>query len=343
MTTNRQGTIPAVTAERMRQGAASAVSCLNIAATDRVVIITDVAREHIAHLVAEAARARGATALVLRLEDYGARPMTTFPDDLRADLTAALPTATYYIATAQPGEVTMRMGLLPYLSETLKVRHGHMIGITDALMCDGMCSDYDAVYTLTMQVYQIVRAARQIRVTSAKGTDLTATFSPSLRWVPCHGRYHQQGEWGNLPEGETFTSSENVEGRLVVDLLGDFFSEKYGLLDDPVTFTIEGGQITAIDCARADLREELTRHFYDAENGRRVGEFAIGTLAGLDHLTGNLLQDEKLPGIHVAFGNPYPHYTGADWASSVHVDVIPTRCTITVDDRVIMRDGVFDL
>jgi leucyl aminopeptidase (aminopeptidase T) len=325
----------------MRQGARGAIACLGIKGTDRVTIVTDTERRHIATLVAEEARARGATATMVLLEDYGERPITAFPDRLRAALEQAAPTATYYIATARPGEVAMRMVLRPFLTETLKVRHGHMIGITDELMCDGMCANYDAVYELTMKVYEIVRAARQIHVTSARGTDLTATFDPALKWVPSHGRYHEQGTWGNLPEGETFTSPAGVEGRLVVDLLGDFFSEKYGLLDDPVTFTLAGGQITAIDCRRADLRDVLQRHFYGAENGRRAGEFAIGTLAGLDHLTGNLLQDEKLPGVHVAFGNPYQHETGATWASPIHVDVIPTRCTIEVDGRAIMRDGTF--
>jgi hypothetical protein len=35
------------------------------------------------------------------------------------------------------------------------------------------------------------------------------------------------------------------------------------------------------------------------------------TLEGLAALTENLLQDEKMPGLHVAFENPYPEFTGA--------------------------------
>ena len=46
---------------------------------------------------------------------------------------------------------------------------------------------------------------------------------------------------------------------------------------------------------------------------------------------------------HVAFGNPYPQFTGADWDANIHVDVIPTCCTIEVDGRVIMRDGEFTI
>jgi aminopeptidase len=78
-------------------------------------------------------------------------------------------------------------------------------------------------------------------------------------------------------------------------------------------------------------------------NGNRAGEFAIGTLTSLTKLSGNLLQDEKMPGLHVAFGNPYPEFTGADWDAQIHVDVIPTSCTIEVDGREIMRDGKFTI
>ena len=65
-------------------------------------------------------------------------------------------------------------------------------------------------------------------------------------------------------------------------------------------------------------------------------------ISGCSKLTGNLLQDEKLPGIHVAFGNPYPAETGAKWSSPVHVDVIPLRCTIEMDGEIVMTDGKFD-
>jgi leucyl aminopeptidase (aminopeptidase T) len=79
-----------------------------------------------------------------------------------------------------------------------------------------------------------------------------------------------------------------------------------------------------------------------AENGRRVGEFAIGTNIGLSRLVGNLLQDEKMPGVHIAFGRPYPEETGATWTSSVHVDLVPARCSVLMDGDIVMSDGRFD-
>ena len=333
-----------VTPERLRQGARNAARCMGIRPDDRVAIITDDARADLAALVADACLERGtAPPATLRLEQYGTRPLTSLPDALRADLATARPTVTYYIATAQPGELGLRQPLLPYLSRELRVRHGHMIGIDAAVMADAMCADYDRVYERTMQVYEVARVARSIHVSSTKGSDLTATFSPDLRWVPCHGRYTEQGAWGNLPEGETFTSPATLEGRLVADVLGDYFSAKYGVLADPVTFIIEDSRIAEIQTPDSVLAEELRRHFWDAPNGRRAGEYAIGTLEGLSGLTGNLLQDEKMPGLHVAFGNPYPEATGADWTSPVHVDCVVSGCTIVVDGATIMRDGLFTI
>ena len=333
-----------ITPERLRQGAASAARCMGVRSDDRVLIITDDARADIAALVADACLERSAVSpTTLRLEQYGTRPLTSLPDAMRADLAAARPTVTYYIATAQPGELGLRRPLLPYLSRELRTRHGHMIGIDAAVMADAMCADYDRVYERTMQVYEIARVARTIHVASTKGSDLTATFSPDLRWVPCHGRYTEQGAWGNLPEGETFTSPATLEGRLVADVLGDYFSAKYGVLADPVIFIIQDSHIAEIQTPDAALAEELRRHFWDAPNGRRAGEYAIGTLEGLSGLTGNLLQDEKMPGLHVAFGNPYPEATGADWSSPVHVDCVVSGCTIAVDGTTIMRDGLFTI
>ncbi len=340
MTTNEHASV-SVSPERLDQGARSAAACLNIHEGDVVFIISDDARAGLAARVAAAAAARGGAVTVKRLEEYGARPLTTMPDRLREDLKTIAPTATYYIATAQKGELGLRQPMLPFLVQELNVRHGHMIGITDEVMADGMCADYDRIYTRTMQVYDLARQARTIHVTSQKGTDVTATFRPDWTWIPCHGRYHAQGSWGNLPEGETFTAPATLEGVIVADVLGDYFSEKYGVLEHPVTFVIKDSHIEEIHAGDPALEEELHRHFWDAPNGRRAGEFALGTLEGLSGLTGNLLQDEKLPGLHVAFGNPYPHFTGADWESSVHVDVVPVNCTVEIDGQTIMRDGVF--
>jgi aminopeptidase len=329
--------------ERLQYGAENAVRCMGVNSQDRVFIITDYERENIARRIAVAALDRHADVSIRFLEHYGTRPLTAFPEELRNDLLQSKPTVSFYIATAKAGEIKFRIPLLPFLIKELNVRHGHMIGIDEEIMAAGMCADYDEVFSLTNQVYDLVRNAETIHVTSAKGSDVTATFHKDWQWIPSHGRYDVQGKWGNLPEGEVFTAPATVDGVLVCDVLGDFFSEKYGVLEHPIRITVKQGYITEVSSEDEALAKEVKDYLFSTSNGNRAGEFAIGTLTSLTKFSGNLLQDEKMPGLHVAFGNPYPEFTGADWNAKIHVDVIPSCCTIEVDGFTIMRDGTFTI
>jgi aminopeptidase len=329
--------------EYMRIGARNAVyTCMGIASADRVFILTDRMTHGIGLLLCEEALATGAEVLLRDVEQYADRPVRALPEALRADLRGFRPSVTFYAASAQPGEVAFRTELRMFLLNDLQVRHAHMVGISSQVMLEGMRSDYALVASVTQAVYDMATVASEIHATTPDGTDLLATLDPLLRWVPCTGIYHLPGMWGNLPEGETFTCPQSVEGTLVAHVVGDHFSERYGVLREPVVVDIHDGRATRIRCADRSLADELIEYLDAAENGRRVGEFAIGTNIGLKHLIGNLLQDEKMPGIHVAFGRPYPEETGATWSSPVHVDLVPARCTVSLDGETIMTDGLFD-
>lgn len=329
--------------EAMRMGARVAVlTCMGVTSADRVCVLTDHMAHGIGRALSEEASDAGATVILHDLEQFGERPITALPESLRSELLAFRPTVTFYAASSQPGEISFRIGLRVFLLNDLNVRHAHMPGITSQLMLQGMRTDYRVIASVTRSVYDMARLARTIHVTTPDGTDLTAGLDPALRWVPCTGIYHRSGQWGNLPEGETFTSPQSLDGVLVVHMLGDYFSEKYGILKQPLEITIKEGWVTGVSGANQAVADEFSAYLASAENGKRAGEFAIGTNVSLKQPVGNLLQDEKIPGIHVAFGNPYPDETGALWSSSVHVDVIPLRCTITIDDETIMTDGQFD-
>jgi leucyl aminopeptidase (aminopeptidase T) len=321
-------------------------TCMGVTATDRVVVITDDATAApIGGALAAEAEAAGAAAVLLRLEGFGTRPFTGPPAEaLVTAIRAAAPTVTFYAAQAQPGEIAFRMPLMDFLIRELGARHGHLIGIDERSVREGLSADYGLIARLTERVAEWVRPARRIAVASPRGTDLVAEFSPDLRWQPCPGLYHTPGTWGNLPEGEIFTSPARVDGILAGEVIGDFFSQRYGVLPAPLRLHIADSRITNVEADDESVRaigRELLDYLRAAANGDRAGEFAIGTNIGLRHLTGNLLQDEKIPGLHIAFGNPYPHETGATWRSTVHVDIVSTGTTITVDGRTLMRDGRF--
>jgi len=333
----------AVDAATIARGAENAVAtCLAVRPDDRVVVFTDAATNAIGSALAQAATARGADVTTIVLEDLGTRPLDGVPAGLLERLDALAPTVSVFAAQGQAGEIRFRIPLGRHLQGSLRTRHGHMIGIDPTLMATGMQVDYRRVAAATMAVYQRVRDARTITARNADGTDLTAHFDPAhAAWVPWTGLLHEQGDWGNLPEGETFTCPVRVDGTLTARLIGDHFSKTHGLLDVPLRITLVDGLATAVEHPDAGLRDAFWSHLTRAVNGTRVGEFAIGTNVGLSAPTGNLLQDEKLPGLHVAFGDPYGHLTGAAWQSDVHVDVIPFDIDLDVDGESLLRAGAF--
>ena len=321
--------------------------CMNITREDKVFVITDLRTLSIGKaLISESNKMEAQTRMV-KLEEYGVRPMTEVPPALIKEMVNFKPTVTYFAADGQEGEVKMRMALTVEIQKTFTEldlpmpRHGHMIGITDRLIREGMTANYAEINHLTFKILDLVKDAKTIKVTSQKGTDITATFNPDYKWVPCHGLYHSAGDWGNLPEGEIFTCPETLNGTIVADVLGDYFSPKYGVLDSPMTIKVKDSVVEEVSCQDQAIADEFMAYLKSTENGLRVGEFAIGTNTAVSELSGNLLQDEKIPGIHVAFGNPIGYETGADWTSDVHVDVVPVNCTIHIDEKLIMKDGTF--
>ena len=327
-------------------GARNAVRvCLNVSGADRVAVVRDRVCAEIADAIEEEVRATGAEIRSWTMEDHVKRPATEFPRAIADGILKFRPTASYFIGSGQRGELAFRQPMLHLLADQLGCRHGHMIGIDENLMTDGMAADYEEIYRVTQQVWQVVRTASRIEVATRKGTELAATFSRDRKWIPCDGRYWEQHRWGNLPEGETFTAPLSVDGVIAAEEMGDWFAAKYGLLAEPVLMRVKGGRLVSYETSDPQLRADIEAYMAQHPESNRVGEFAIGTNVGLTKIVGNFLQDEKFPGVHIAFGDPYGAHTGAPWKSSTHIDVVGLQFNIWLGDaegeEQIMRDGEF--
>ncbi|MGH7911715.1 MAG: aminopeptidase [Candidatus Dormibacteraceae bacterium] len=321
-------------------GARNAVRvCLGVGPTDRVAMIDDRDRKDISDAILEEAEAAGAKAERFTIEDWIDRPALHFPDPLRAALDAFAPTVSFFVGGGQPGELAFRHPLLEMVREK-QLRHGHMIGITRELMLDGMAGDYEEIYRVTQAAYQRVKEARLIEVRTALGTDLRATFNPDWRWIPADGRYREPGQWGNLPEGEVFTAPQQLDGLLVGEEMGDHFAPAYGLFEEPVRIEVAQSRVRRVSMpGHPEIVREIEAYLRQHPESNRAAEFAIGTNVGLTRIVGNFLQDEKFPGNHVAFGDPYGSETGADWEAPSHVDVLASRADIWVDGERLMDTG----
>lgn len=324
----------------LQEGARTAVEvCMAVRGGEHVLVLTDRLTFEVGKAISEAAEkvTRGNVKLLV-LEDYVERPAKELPQPILELIPWA--NVTFYAAESKPGELAIRG---PFIQTALKyARHGHMPSVTRELMETGMCADYHEISDLTRKVEQVVKTCRKAQVTTKAGTELEVEFNPAWRWKVCDGLYPDKGMWGNLPEGEIFTAAYKANGRMVIDELGDWFSPKYGVLSEtPVSLQVRDSRadLSSLSCANAQLRKEFIQYLTTDPNSNRLGEFAIGTNIFLERLTGNLLQDEKFPSVHCAFGNPYPEETGADWDSRTHVDGIMLNCSVWIDGRQIMDEG----
>lgn len=321
-------------------GARNAVRvCLDVRPDERVTIVTDRACEEIAASLAQEVEAVGAPFRAFVLEDEAPRPLAALPASIAGDMERSQ--VSIFAVQVQPNELASRMQLTSIVNRR-RMRHAHMVNITPQIMREGMRADYLKVDRLSQKVIEMVRVARRVRATTPAGSDFTATLSPEYRWLKTSGLISPD-KWGNLPGGEIFTTPGEVNGTLVVDgVVGDFLCARFGMLSDtPLTLEIRHNRLVSATSTNKELEDAFWQYTHTDENSDRVGEFAIGTNIELTRLIGNILQDEKFPGIHIAFGNPYGVHTGADWHSSTHIDVLGTEYDIWVDDTPIMRRGEF--
>jgi leucyl aminopeptidase (aminopeptidase T) len=325
-------------------GARSAVAtCLRIAPDEKVTLITDRATELIAASIAAQLEKRGCRWNAFILEDLAPRPLPGMPPQILADMESS--EVSIFAVQVQPNELRSRMQMTDVVNRR-RMRHAHMVNITAEVMCQGMRSDYALVDRLSQQVLDRVRKARRIRATTPAGTDITADMNPAYKWFKTSGIISPE-KWGNLPGGECFTSPGEVNGVFVVDgVVGDWLCARYGLLaSTPLTIHIAANRIVSCSCQNQQLEQDFWAYTHTDENSDRVGEFAIGTNLGVTRVIGNILQDEKFPGIHIAFGNPYGEHTGAPWYSSTHIDVVGLGFNIWLEsdqgEEQIMQNGRF--
>ncbi len=315
------------------------VHCLRIRPEEKVTLITDLACREIAVALAHELASHQIFFNAWILEELAPRPLTDMPAAVLDDMETSQ--VSIFAVRAQLNELRTRMQMTDVVNRR-QMRHAHMVNIDRRIMLEGMRADFDEVDRISTQVWRMASTAREIRATNPAGTDILAHFSPRLKWLKTSGIISPH-KWGNLPGGETFTTPERVDGTFVIDgVVGDYLCEKYGDLGaTPLTIKVEDSRLREAHCENRTLENEFWNYCHTDEFSDRVGEFAIGTNIGVHDVIGNILQDEKIPGIHIAFGNPYGAHTGADWYSATHIDVVGRQFDIWIDGRQIMHSGAF--
>ena len=321
-------------------GARNAINiCLRLTPRERITIITDeVTREIAAALQAEVERVGSEYSLFV-LEHHARRPLEFMPEPILEDLASSQ--VSIFAAQTQTGELGSRIEMTAVVNHH-HIRHGHMVNINREIMLEGMRADFNKVDDLSQRLVERARKAARIKCKTPHGTEFVAELSPKLKWLKTSGIITKD-KWGNLPGGEIFTSPMNTNGVFVVDgVVGDYLCERYGdLRGNPLTIEVENNRIRSLTSENKDLRDDFRLYTSTDENSDRVGEFAIGTNTACKRIIGHILQDEKIPGIHIAFGHPYAEHTGANWVSKTHIDCVGRDFDIWFDGEQVMQAGKF--
>jgi leucyl aminopeptidase (aminopeptidase T) len=324
----------------LKPGADNAVFvCLKVQPGEKVTLITDRACQEIAASLAASLDTADCAYRCFVLEDLAPRPLINMPQLILDDLETSQ--VSIFAVQAQANELRTRMQMTEVVNRK-KLRHAHMVNIEKKIMLEGMRADFVKVDELSIRVMNIVTKVKTIKARTPAGTDITAQLTPDYKWLKTSGIISRD-KWGNLPGGEIFTSPLEVNGTFVVDgVVGDYLCWKFGDLEKtPLTIRIAQNRLVEVHSKNKALESEFWEYTHRDPNSDRVGEFAIGTNIGLRGVIGNILQDEKLPGVHMAFGDPYGAHTGAKWSSTTHIDVVGRDFDIWADGREIMARGEF--
>lgn len=203
----------------------------------------------------------------------------------------------------------------------------------DNLTSGGALADYQALHAEGSALAAIWRAAGQIRVRSAAGTDLCAPIAGEKVIVEC-GFATQPGQEAAFSDGEV--SQMPRQGAAYGTVVIDGPIAHLGLPETPITLQVEDGRAAAIegsDPAAGELRRIVT----EVEQADNIAEIGIG-LNPACRRNGDFEEEKKARGnVHVAIGDNI--FYGGSVECAVHMDMVIYQPTVEFDDRTVVNSG----
>lgn len=202
-------------------------------------------------------------------------------------------------------------------------RWGMAAHATPAVLEGALAADPGEAARATARLAGLLAGVREVRLTSAAGTDLTFRVAgrPVLQDT---GVLLSPGAFGNLPGGEAYVAplEDSAEGRLIVDLtVGDI------RLSQPLVLEFRAGRAVAVSDSReaTELRQRLGSDPW----AWTIGEFGIGANANIS-ICGHAVVDEKALGtVHVALGGNRSF--GGTNPATTHYDCVLSEPQVFLD------------
>ncbi len=300
-------------------------NCLSLKRSDRVLILCDRNTLPIGQTFFDASEKISKYSLMIEMpisSHHGMEPSNTVADAMIHSNVIIAPT-TYSITYTNATRASLARG----------ARVVTMPGITmEMLRRGGLDADYVKVAKTIKKFGKKLQGAKEIRVTTDNGTDLTASIE-GRRWIlDDNGLCNKRGMITNLPAGKVFIppNERSVNGTLVID--GVFLPRVEGI----IKMEIKNGVAEKIDGPK-EIKDLLGK----SRCGRTVCEIGIG-MNPKARLVGNILEDQKAKGtVHIGFGDNSTF--GGDISCDMHNDGMLYSPTLEIDGNAIVTQGKFIL
>ncbi len=189
--------------------------------------------------------------------------------------------------------------------------------------------------------------ARVMHVTSAAGTDVLFQLG-QYPVIKEYGFVDEPGRWDHWPSGFLFTWPNEgcSEGRIVIDR-GDILLPQKRYLSEPVTLTIRHGYVSDIAGGlEAELFREYLESFQDQE-GYALSHIGWGLQQRAKWSTLSLYDREQTIAMEArAFAGNFLFSLGPNTEvgglrnTACHIDIPLRACTVKLDARAVVKDGV---
>jgi len=300
-------------------------TCLAVKAGETVLIVTDEPKREIGMAIWRAAKSMGTEAMIAEIMPRarnGEEPPAPIAALMAASSVVLCPTSKSLTHTAARREACAhgaRIATLP--------------GVTEDMMIRCLNANYKAIAERSKRLAVALESGHEVHVTSPAGTDIRLVRG-DRHAKPDTGLYHNAGEYGNLPAGETFFAP--IEGTAQGVIVFEGAVAGVGKTKKPIRINVRDGLAVEISGGEeAQKLNDLIKPLGAA--ARNIAELGIGT-NDRANITGIILEDEKVMGtVHIALGDNMS--MGGAVSVPSHLDGLIMRPTVYVDGRMIMDAG----
>lgn len=191
-----------------------------------------------------------------------------------------------------------------------------------------------------------LRQARQMRVVSDAGTDVTFDLG-EFPTISEYGFVDEPGRWDHWPSGFlfTFANEGGSRGTIVVDT-GDILLPQKSYTTGPIRMTVEKGYVTAIEGGiDAQLLSEYMATFNDPE-AYAMSHIGWGLQPRCHWSTLSLYDKEQTIAMDArAFEGNFlfslgpNNEAGGQRTTACHIDIPLRNCTVSLDGEVVVNKG----